>query len=69
MRATQTTNGRDADMEQTDKQYIEAARRQYEKEGEIEVDETAVVSRGEDEGAYVQAWVWVSNSELEEETN
>lgn len=28
-------------------------------DGEIDVDENAVVSRGNDPGAYVQAWVWV----------
>lgn len=29
------------------------------KEGEVEVDEDAVVSPGSDPGAYVQAWLWV----------
>jgi len=31
------------------------------REGELEVDVPAVVSRGADDGAYVMAWVWVSN--------
>lgn len=31
----------------------------YHEEGEIEVDATAQVSAGSDEGAYVEAWVWV----------
>jgi len=31
----------------------------YHDEGEIEVDDGAPVSIGEDAGAYVQAWVWV----------
>lgn len=26
---------------------------------EVQVDSNAKVSRGDDEGAYVQAWVWV----------
>jgi hypothetical protein len=29
-------------------------------EGECEVDDNAVVSEGEDNGAYVQVWAWVS---------
>lgn len=33
------------------------------REGEIEVDSNAVVSRGSDAGAYVMAWKWVSNQE------
>jgi hypothetical protein len=35
------------------------ARALYGEEGQIEVDEDAKVSVGDDEGAYVQAWVWV----------
>lgn len=41
------------------KEYIEAARLIYADEGVIEIDDSAKVSRGEDNGAYVQAWVWV----------
>ena len=48
----------------TDNQYIEAAKREYGREGEIEIDSNAIVSRGDDPGAYVAAWVWVSNSEV-----
>lgn len=29
-------------------------------DGELEIDEDAVVSHGGDNGAYVQAWLWVS---------
>jgi len=29
------------------------------RDGELEIDENAVISHGEDNGAYVQAWVWV----------
>jgi hypothetical protein len=35
------------------------ARELYHDEGEIEVDADARVSRGNDDGAYVEAWVWV----------
>lgn len=31
------------------------------RDGEIEVDDDAVVSMGDDGGAYVQAWLWVSD--------
>jgi len=36
-----------------------AARDQYQKDGEIEIDDHAIVSRGDSCGAYVAAWVWV----------
>lgn len=48
----------------SDKEYIRAARNEYEREGEIEIDSNAVVSRGDDPGAYVQAWVWVSHEDV-----
>jgi hypothetical protein len=40
--------------------YVAAAQRMA-KDGEIEVDNPAVVSKGDDDGAYVMAWMWVSN--------
>ena len=46
----------------TDEQYRSAASRQYQKDGEVEIDQLAPVSKAEgnpDKGAYVQAWVWV----------
>lgn len=45
------------------KAYAEAARKSYEKEGVIEFDRNPVVSESE-EGAYVQAWVWVGKEDL-----
>jgi hypothetical protein len=47
----------------TDDEFRSAARNQYGSEGEIEIDANATVSRGEDNGAYVQAWVWVDEDE------
>jgi hypothetical protein len=44
--------------------YIKAARRMWEREGEIEVDDWPLISPSDD-GAYVQAWVWVYNDDLE----
>jgi hypothetical protein len=35
------------------------AKELYGKDGEIEVDSNALISYGDDPGAYVAAWVWV----------
>jgi hypothetical protein len=43
-----------------------AARILWHKEGEVEIDSEALVSRSDDsEGAYVQAWVWVPRDKWE----
>lgn len=47
----------------TDTQMIAAARALYQNEGEIEIDDNAVISRGDEPGAYVQAWVWVCDDD------
>lgn len=52
----------------TDARYIEAAREKYESEGSIEIDESAKVSRGDDPGAYVAAWLWVYDNEVNPES-
>lgn len=51
---------------------LKAADRLHGVEGECEVDEsigdpTAMVSRGDDPGAYVRAWVWVPFCEVTDE--
>ncbi|MBL9187528.1 MAG: hypothetical protein JNK23_08635 [Opitutaceae bacterium] len=33
------------------------------RDGEIEVDESAVISKGDAPGAYVQAWLWVGDAD------
>lgn len=43
--------------------YVDEARKQYQKDGECEIDDDAVVSHGADSGAYVMAWVWVYDKE------
>ena len=43
----------------SDADFREAARKLKEKEGELEIDDNAAISRGSDGGAYVQAWVWI----------
>lgn len=46
---------------QRDLKIIELARSEYESEGECELDDPGcIVSEGDDNGAYVLAWMWVS---------
>lgn len=42
-----------------------AAARQHHVDGELEIDDNAVVSMGCDHGAYVQAWIWIDDRELD----
>lgn len=49
-----------------DNLYVMAARRKHQREGEIEIDDATIVSHSEDEGAYVQAWVWVDDADLDD---
>ena len=39
--------------------YVVAAKDMYHVDGELEVDDNAPVSMGEDPGAYVAVWVWI----------
>jgi hypothetical protein len=54
----------DADWVDELQPYRDAAKELFHREGEIEIDPGAPVSKGDDEGAYVQAWVWVSDYEI-----
>ncbi len=50
----------------SDKQMIAAAKRAHHDEGTLEIDPDAKVSRADDndcKGAYVQAWIWVADTE------
>lgn len=49
--------------EQQIEAYRRAARENHYRDGELEIDGNAVVSLGDDPGAYVQAWVWVTAAE------
>lgn len=55
----------------SDAQMVAAAQRRFARdEGDIEVDDGAKVSRADDnpeEGAYVQAWVWVPDADARPE--
>lgn len=46
-----------------DDPHVRTAKEQYHRDGEIEIDTPAVVSRGSDPGAYVMAWVWVDHED------
>jgi len=54
----------------TDDQYRESAWRQFNSEGEIEVDRhTAILSKdpkNPNKGCYVLAWVWVHDADARE---
>lgn len=52
--------------------FREAAKNQYEgEEGDVDFDDTPALSVAEKDpdGAYVQAWVWVSNDEVGRESS
>jgi hypothetical protein len=36
----------------------------HRRDGDIEIDDNAIVSKGDDAGAYVMAWIWIDDSEL-----
>jgi superfamily II RNA helicase len=58
---------RTADEHEAEQRELDAYRRRAQqdaREGECEVDDNALVSKGDDDGAYVQAWVWVANDDL-----
>jgi hypothetical protein len=60
-----------SDPNRSDADYVAKARELYQQDGEIEVDDGAVVSRNDDRdsshGAYVQAWVWVDDDRAEDD--
>lgn len=49
----------------TKKQYVEVAKVLYHDEGTVEIDDKPSISRSTDGGAYVAAWVWVSDSDVQ----
>ncbi|HEV8146431.1 MAG TPA: hypothetical protein VGP79_08625 [Bryobacteraceae bacterium] len=53
--------------EKSDQWFRSRATELYHEDGEIEVAHDAPVSRGDDEGAYVQAWVWIPLDEEEDD--
>lgn len=43
--------------------WVEMARRQVQRDGEVEIDNDATISHSSDFGEYVLAWVWVDDDE------
>lgn len=56
-------SGLEKTSELPDRWYAEEARRLYGTDNGVELDSAPVVSRGDDPGAYVAAWVWVPHHE------
>ncbi len=50
----------------SDKWLRARAKEIYYRDGKVEVDGNARISRGDDDGAYVEAWVWVPFREARE---
>ncbi len=48
-------------MTLSEEEYRALAHEQWAHDGEIEIDDDAIVSIGLDNGAYVAAWVWVTD--------
>lgn len=53
----------------SESQYVSAAREKWvtQHNDELEIDDDPEVSMGSDPGAWVQAWVWVSDSDIDED--
>lgn len=49
----------DPASEERRQKIVALADAEYGKDGELEFDSNAIVSEGDDNGAYVQAWQWV----------
>ena len=43
-------------------EIVELARNEHQQDGEVEIDDNAQLSEGNDNGCYVRAWVWVGFS-------
>lgn len=50
-------------QDDADAAYIAAARENHAAEGALEFDDAVIVSKGDDPGAYVMGWTWVTNEE------
>lgn len=50
--------------------YVSFAKSRFHDEGTLEIDDRAMISRSHgDPGAYVQAWIWVSDDDAKEVKN
>ena len=51
------------EAEERRSEIINLARKEHQEEGQVEIDDNAQLSEGDDNGCYVQAWVWVDFTE------
>jgi hypothetical protein len=63
MTETEEQNAIDAAVDALTARYRNYAREHVHDEGELEVDDDAAVNLSEG-GAYIQAWVWIGEEEL-----
>lgn len=52
---------RELGVETTKDPHAKSAWEIYHRDGELEIDDFTVISYGEDPGAYVMGWVWISD--------
>jgi hypothetical protein len=56
--ATQSSSD-STESNERQRQIVDLAKARLHRDGECEIEDTAKVSEGSDNGAYVHAWVWV----------
>jgi hypothetical protein len=49
----------------TNAQYAQAARAIVAANDNLDMDDEPIVSAGEEDGAFVQAWIWVRDADVE----
>ena len=52
-----------ANNDEISQKYLQAARRNHASDGDLEFDSNAIVSTGDDPGAYVMGWKWITDEE------
>jgi hypothetical protein len=57
------TQTRECTVPEERRAYVEEAIETYLRDGEIEIDNNAILSRGET-GAYVMAWLWIDEEQI-----
>ena len=60
-------NDASASLHDSDDNYFRTLAQELHRDGDLEIDEDAVVSVGEDNGAYVQMWKWIEDDRVIEE--
>ena len=63
--ACQITRAKEETMDPVNVAYVDAAQDHPMVSDELEVDGSAVVSPGDDAGAYVMAWLWVEDTDVD----